>query len=484
MSEFVSKYQDFLPVQLKIQDVPQGVEGLRKGDTLNVHFSKSTKVAVVSDASKTQYMVPYNSSIKFGILFNPFNNVNAATQGYQFPAIRDITGLGSLPPVICARASYEVSAADSSVQTNDILIVKERKSQRRGHCLVCIDVKTNQRKKLQESCSGNFSTSPLDVSLHLPDLIANIPLPQQCIVTYDGPNAPEVTSLLPKGYVILKSTTVSKTVVASKEGICFPIIDMIKQSSPCLLEIPETLNMTVQVVSISDNVAQQLLQESCQIHKKMSTENISSVSCHVLPNADRHQLTFLSTVRKDKPHLGVDLTCPTRSDSSIPHSTSAQDLAAEDDMVDCEYDIPQVAMQSFLEKQQPLMKSHYATPRPATVKRASTPDPIPDEVYDVPVSNAPLILPPQMVSSPPVASRPLASEKSDPSLEMKDIRMSVERLEKGYTNLRQETGNITQLIAVMDQGCTSNIYLTYLHAKVMILHMCVYITGSECSQIL
>ena len=490
MSEFVSKYHDELPVKLKVQDVPQGTEGLRKGDVLNVHFSKTTRVAVVSDSSKAQYIVPFNSAVRFGIIFNPLGNTTAATQGYKFPTVGDITSLGSLPPVICAHASYEVSAADSSVQKNDILIVKEVKSHRRGRSLICIDARSKLKKKLLEPCSGNFSTSPHDVSLHVPDVVANIPLPQQCIVCYNGPNSPEITSLLPKGYVVIRSTAVNKTVVASREGNNMPVTDMLKQSSQYLMEIPATLDATVQVVSTADSVSKQLLQDSCDIYQKISTANYGITLRYLLPSENQHQLTFLSTIRHDKPHVGVTLARPTRATSSVQHSSSAPNLTEEEEAADDEYDIPQVAMQNYLDKQQSVTPSHYDAPRRASI--ASTTDSISSDVYDVPGNNAPLLPTPQVAPSPSISPSPsmvmLSSLSQLPSMvpksqgtsespglsqEVKDIRRVMERMEKDFANLRQETGKhacmcdtATKVICVKVAYRNSFFCLINFHAKI------------------
>ncbi len=57
------------------------------GDVYNLHFLKKVKVASISDAGGVHFSVPLNSSVKFGVLYNPENDFHKSVQGYSFETV-------------------------------------------------------------------------------------------------------------------------------------------------------------------------------------------------------------------------------------------------------------------------------------------------------------------------------------------------------------------------------------------------------------
>lgn len=61
------------------------------GDVYNFHFLKKVKVASIADAGGVHFSVPLNSSVKFGMLYNPDNDFRKSIQGYSFETVAALT---------------------------------------------------------------------------------------------------------------------------------------------------------------------------------------------------------------------------------------------------------------------------------------------------------------------------------------------------------------------------------------------------------
>ena len=61
------------------------------GDVYNLHFLKTVKVVSIQDFGGVNFSVPLNSSVKFGLLYNPENNFYQSVQGYTFDNVTAIT---------------------------------------------------------------------------------------------------------------------------------------------------------------------------------------------------------------------------------------------------------------------------------------------------------------------------------------------------------------------------------------------------------
>ncbi len=56
----------------------------------NLHFLKKAKVVSITDAGGVHFSVPFNSSVKFGLLYNPDNDIQKSVTGYLFENVSAI----------------------------------------------------------------------------------------------------------------------------------------------------------------------------------------------------------------------------------------------------------------------------------------------------------------------------------------------------------------------------------------------------------
>lgn len=408
LGEFVNKYQNRFPTQMKMCSNHSGVITINNGDIYNVHFLKNTDVVSLTASGGTQYFVPINSAIEFGIVYNPTNNVQDALQGFVFATAGEIISTGSTPPpIIYVQQNCEISSQESSVQVGDVLVVNEVKSKLlRGKMLMCTDIRTEQKKRLLDSCSGNFSTTPSQVKLFLPQLLRHVPFPQYCVLSYNGygNDAQNIASKLPRGIVEVTRTTTQQSIIVSKEY------------SDELLEFPITNNVTVQPIQPSETVTQNLMIDTKQKYNSFSPVSVKSMSLMLSmesPYTLTKQVALLSAPRSDTSSLiGVKLVKPgspppPEPPSNIPIEPPPTSLP-EDDDDDPDYQIPCLARELYNSKtaqqktsapnspglQGPApTPSHYDTPR-SSLGTISTKSTIPestsieddddDDIYDIP----------------------------------------------------------------------------------------------------
>ena len=81
-------------------------------------------VISIRDKAGKMYHVPLTSPVKFGILYNPFNNIQRAKMGHTFTTVSDIIEFGTPPHIIRATTNYFGDERCNSVFANELLIVK------------------------------------------------------------------------------------------------------------------------------------------------------------------------------------------------------------------------------------------------------------------------------------------------------------------------------------------------------------------------
>ena len=89
----------------------------------NFHFIKNEKVVSIQDDGGKVFSLPLNSSIQFGLLYDPIGDTKRALGGYLFKTIGDVMKYNVLPRVIRATKMYRGYKTDSSVDADEILII-------------------------------------------------------------------------------------------------------------------------------------------------------------------------------------------------------------------------------------------------------------------------------------------------------------------------------------------------------------------------
>ncbi len=380
--EFVKKYQFRFPIQMKMCSFHDGPISVKEGDIYNVHFLKNTEVVYLTARGGAQYTVPLNSAIEFGVLYNPTNNFQNAMQGFLFSSVSEIMTTGLVPPVMYAQQTCDTSSQDGSVQAGDVLIVHEVKKPKLtwNKVLSCTDVRTEKKKRLAEACSGNFSTTPSQVKLFLPQLLRYIPLPQYCVLFYSGKNAHEITSKLPRDTVEVTRKTTQQSIVVSKH------------MSNELFEFPLASNIIVQAIQPSESVSQQLMEDTKEKYEVFNPVSINSKTMMLPfdnPYTLNKQITLLSCVREDNnAFVGIQLVAPKNLPGHsaplpiVPSQVSKdRGMQVQEDEND-DYQLPEAAFGDSNKPGKPkqIDNSHYASPK-SNKPIAPTND---EDVYDIP----------------------------------------------------------------------------------------------------
>lgn len=264
---------------------------LSQNERLNLHFVKLCRVVVVQDMEKRyQYYVPINSSQKFGIVYDPTNDIKSFS-GYMFPTAGDLMKAKPLPCVVLATSSFDGGSLEKSVEANELLFIRgvsKTTGLGRGRFLK-VQTLDFTEKHLSPKCMGNFSTRPEAVQMHLSTATDHyISLPQKAILYPQS----EIKHLLPSSLVLdavmLERLTNTATVIATVQST----------DGESVIEISADLNIQIEAVALHKTEQDLLYRASYDMHKyytsqepvlvcgKMSTEIQDKFYHNLIPNME------------------------------------------------------------------------------------------------------------------------------------------------------------------------------------------------------
>jgi hypothetical protein len=324
LQQLVDKHQNEFPLQVKVFQKGQvkNKTSINKGDTFNIHFITSTKMAQLTSANKEQYYVPFNSALEFGVVYDPVKRADEAKQGYLFNTVKELMNAPGLPSVVYAQKSYDSSSYEGSIQAGEILIVKQiQKALMRGKYLSCAVVGSNQKKKLLENCEGSFSTTPSDVKMPLSYLLNEVPLPVSCMLYYSGLNSQAISGQLPHDVVTVNSLEDRRSLVVSKlhSNQLFELF----LDNDCLFEI----------VPMSPGEVETLKKTSFEYYRSFHPESIDSTSLLMSSNSLhlQKQVAIMSPVHYNEGTLEeIYIKLPPMLKSSMVISPTPSDKSNED----------------------------------------------------------------------------------------------------------------------------------------------------------
>ena len=202
LSEMVKKYSKSFPLRIRVLQgycSENSQVNISTDDVYNIHFMKHTKIVRIKDEDGDSYSIPLGSAMKFGLVYNPNNQIDEALTGFQFEKVADVTTMSVLPKVICATKAYQSSDEKTSVEENEMLAVRHvHKSMFKGKKgLKVFSLLTQAEKTLPDECAGRFSTKPSLVQMHLPEIIEYIPtpFPTHAVMYSGGDSAAQVPGL-------------------------------------------------------------------------------------------------------------------------------------------------------------------------------------------------------------------------------------------------------------------------------------------------
>ena len=333
--ELVQRYQDLFPLRVFVS---RGFYGsnesftLSEGDVYNIHFIKKTNVVTVKDCGQVKRRIAFNSSVQFGMLYNPQGNNQKARDGYKYPKVSDIMAISPLPKAVRVTVAFKGTAPSNSIEKNELLIIKgiEQKGNRRH--LMVYSLTASKIKHLFESCEGHFSTKPYDVRLLLPDILEHVPqpFPMACYLFTNSETSQQLPHYLPLSVTTLLGESVDTSLIASGSDT--------DSGQPCVFEIPIDLDIEVQVMQPKDGT---------------DTDSLCEQTYNLMENFDASNVVHCDNVIVMQPGgLGVELVKsqtmkhwidahrkdPTRYTKFLPNQhafSSSLDLARSKDRLCC-----------------------------------------------------------------------------------------------------------------------------------------------------
>lgn len=110
----------------------------------------------IKDSSGGKFVVPLNSSAKFGVIYEGGSTV--------FGTVEDMMNAPSLPRVVSVGTGYVGNTSDSSVCKHELLVVqgleKTGRFRRKAATLKVFSISKNMEKNLTKEVYGKFSTDP------------------------------------------------------------------------------------------------------------------------------------------------------------------------------------------------------------------------------------------------------------------------------------------------------------------------------------
>lgn len=326
LGEFVNKYKSEFPVRVRVSRGYYGTTDkwcISEGEYFNIHFVKYTKVVGAVDSSIGNYTIPLNSSVQFGVLPNlPQGRIEEAVTGEVFRSVGDLLAQQTLPLAVKATQNWIKSKAENSVRIGEILILQGTKG-RIKRTLKCIEATTGKQKNLNSNCVGNFSTSPHDTCLYLPEVIKHFSLPNNFIM-FINPNHKELIPL-PQDMV---SHSVKLTRCSIETSLIATQLDpqaSLTESTP-LVEIPIDLDIGVQLVKPKAEEIAQMYEQTNHLLTTFDTKVLQTIPSNIASlQADPTTAEALVTCHKGHEKIGVEIQQPPRYSTSHnrqPHNAA------------------------------------------------------------------------------------------------------------------------------------------------------------------
>lgn len=126
IDDIVNQYHDQLPLKVVVSKGVYGMEekySLATSDQCVLHFLKRRELVQIQDpVQNTIFSVPVNTAIKFGVIYDPQNNMTEALQGYNFKYVSDVLSQAKLPKMGLGRLK---DPNIIGVESSELLVIKE-----------------------------------------------------------------------------------------------------------------------------------------------------------------------------------------------------------------------------------------------------------------------------------------------------------------------------------------------------------------------
>jgi len=319
LRDFVQKYSKSFPIRIRVLQgycSEDSEFNISTDDVYNIHFIKHTKVVTIRDEDGVTYSLPMGSAMKFGLIYNPSNNLDEALSGYNFEKVSDVTATPIFPKVIRATKGVQSSDDKWALEEGEILVTRHIHKPvfkgRKG--LKVFSLLTKSDKVLPEDCAGHFSTKPSLVQLHLPEIIEHIsnPFPSLAVMYSTSGSTLQLHNPGTQSRVITMCDSSSETsLVASpavqegQEG---------ENDSQTLFDIPlndDISDMEVEVIQTQDEEeSEHLYDDTLNIFEKFDPTKLQPLKAVSSSPPSKTQSFLLHSVRSGYEKVGVKIEPP------------------------------------------------------------------------------------------------------------------------------------------------------------------------------
>ena len=285
--DFISRFSYTLPTCIQVTNgfCSNSTDLLiSQNERFNLHFIKHTRVITMHDSKYTEhYSVPLNSSVQFGLVYDPHNSSELAKRGYQFETAASIMAMHLLPVLIRATKEYKGTTPETSVEANEVLIVKGI-MKKKGKFLMVQSLKHGE-KHLHEKCAGHFTTAPKHIRMHVSRMIQHgITFPQRAMIFPDSETDSALSFAMAKFPVTLDKIVDETSVIASS------IYESDYEVNP-VMEVSLSLDIRVEPIQLQEEEQRQL---SDRTHTLYHNFNASKVQLFAeMPSSKAYDLQSL-----------------------------------------------------------------------------------------------------------------------------------------------------------------------------------------------
>eukprot|EP00731_Ephydatia_muelleri_P004267 Em0002g443a len=219
---------------------------MSEGDVYTAYFEKRTDVIAMMDFREEECSLPVNSAMQLGLIYDPNKYLDEALIGYEFETAGEVIKASMKPTLLRATQAHKDGKDSRSVERDELLLVKQCVHSRFKEYVEVFSITQGVTKKLRASCRGRFTTNPHRVAMYAGEILKHIP-------NIAGVQVLMITDTLATFYSSLPQQFVSEPVTLLRTGTESSLIARPRQDggdqSYRLVEIPSTLDVTVQVVS-------------------------------------------------------------------------------------------------------------------------------------------------------------------------------------------------------------------------------------------
>ncbi len=195
-----------LPIRAKVTSCSPVIEKhfISVGSLLDIYSIKSVRAAVLTSSERGScYILPFDTSSSFSPVYNPSDDIMAATNGYTYSTIEELCCIAPAPVAVFARSGFLNNSYENSMEAGDVYLLKGLPVYNDNEqLLVCEDAScttdingSGRFKKFSAHLKCDLTTNPRKLSLHPSVFFDSMSLPAQVMLTPHAGSSDEILTV-------------------------------------------------------------------------------------------------------------------------------------------------------------------------------------------------------------------------------------------------------------------------------------------------